>query len=63
MLKSLTPREFDCIYWAAIGKTNKQIGEILEISPHTVSFHMANLSRKLKVSNRQAAIFKILNQN
>lgn len=53
----LTRREFDCIYWVGAGKSTKQIASILNISTHTVNYYLASVSRKYKVTNRQAAFF------
>lgn len=53
----LTVREREVLDWVRWGKTNSEIGSILEISLHTVRNHIANIMRKLSVVNRtQAAI-------
>lgn len=43
----LTEREIEIIRWIAAGKTNKEIGETLCISPHTVHSHRKSLMKKL----------------
>lgn len=43
----LTPRERDVLRLVASGKTNLEIGELLQISVRTVEFHRANLLEKL----------------
>lgn len=50
-----TERESDVLYWIAKGKTNKEIGEILSMSPRTVNKHLEQIYKKLKVENRTAA--------
>ena len=50
--QKLTQRESECLRWAAIGKTNWEIGEILGISKRTVLFHLHNAGKKLQTSNR-----------
>ena len=55
-LSLLTARELDCLHWAAQGKTNWEIGEILEISENTVRFHFKNSFAKLAVSSRSQAV-------
>ena len=40
------------------GKTNQQIAENLELSPHTVKNHIQHILRKLKVGNRAEAVGK-----
>lgn len=53
---ALTPRERDVLYWAAHGKTDREIGTMLGISVNTVSNHMHNVIRKLVVTNRTHAV-------
>ena len=36
----------DVLYWAALGKTNAEIGEILGISEHTVRNHFRDLAAR-----------------
>lgn len=52
----LTRREIQCLKWAAAGKTDQQIGEIVSISLPTVRFHITNAARKLRVAGRSQAI-------
>jgi DNA-binding CsgD family transcriptional regulator len=56
----ITPREIDCLHWAARGKSNREIGEILGISENTVHFHLKNVYRKLDVSSRSQAVSEAL---
>lgn len=51
----ITERESDVLYWIAQGKTNKEIGEILELSPRTINKHLETIFRKLSVENRTTA--------
>ncbi len=51
----VTPREADVFVWIAKGKTNREIAQILEMSPRTVNKHLEQLFRKLGVENRTAA--------
>lgn len=51
----LTPREVEVLALVAAGRTNRQIGEALFISPKTASVHVSNLLRKLGLSNRSEA--------
>ena len=51
----LTLREADVLTWIANGKANRDIGEILELSPRTINKHLERISRKLGVENRTAA--------
>lgn len=52
----LTPREREVLQLAAEGLANKQIALSLEISEHTVKFHLSSLYTKLGVASRTEAI-------
>jgi len=52
---ALTAREREVLALLASGKTNRQIGEALHISEHTVARHVSSLLNKLAVSSRTAA--------
>lgn len=53
----LSSREFECLEWAAQGKSAWEIGRILGISRHTVASYLDNAKRKLGVRTIvQAAI-------
>lgn len=54
----LTKREVECLRWAAIGKTDKEISMILSRSHATVRFHIQNAGEKLDAVNRSQTIFK-----
>jgi len=47
----LSPREKEVLQLIAEGKTNKEVATILDISPHTVDTHRANLMQKLGINN------------
>jgi len=52
---AVTGREADVLLWIAHGKTNREIGQILEMSPRTVNKHLEQIFRKLGVENRTSA--------
>lgn len=52
----LTRREIQCLKWAALGKTDSEIAEIVQISAPTVRFHLKNAARKLRVVGRSQAV-------
>jgi len=52
---SLTSREAEVLLWISRGKSNRDIGEILDISPRTVNKHLEQVFVKLGVENRAAA--------
>jgi DNA-binding CsgD family transcriptional regulator len=56
----LTPREQQILQWIYHGKSNIEIGMILEISPLTVKNHVQKTLRKLNVLNRTQAVGRAL---
>lgn len=52
----LTPREAEVLSWLAKGKTNRDIGDILGLSPRTVNKHLEHIFEKLGVETRTAAV-------
>lgn len=54
----LTRREVQCLKWAAAGKTDADIGEIVHIAVPTVRFHLTNAWRKLRVVGRSQAVHR-----
>ena len=62
----LTDRESEVLSWISQGKTNREIGIILSMSPRTVNKHLEQIYKKLGVENRTtAAIISlgVLNKN
>jgi DNA-binding NarL/FixJ family response regulator len=57
---ALTPREAEVLRLLAEGLSARQIGRKLELSERTVNTHVANLYRKLGVSNRVEAVREAL---
>jgi DNA-binding CsgD family transcriptional regulator len=51
----LTARETEVLLWVARGKTNRDIAEILGMSPRTVNKHLEQVFEKLGVETRTAA--------
>ena len=56
----LSDRETEILDLVGEGKTNREIGEELFISEHTVKVHLGNILTKLKLKNRQQAAAYIL---
>ncbi len=52
----LSPREREVLDEIATGATNREIGEHLYLSPHTVKEHTSSIYRKLEVRNRAEAV-------
>lgn len=51
----LTPREAEVLFWLSEGKTNAEIGLILNSSRRTVEKHVEHILEKLGLENRGAA--------
>ncbi|GAA4777923.1 helix-turn-helix transcriptional regulator [Novosphingobium ginsenosidimutans] len=54
----LSKREVECLRWAAIGKTDKEISMILGRSHATIRYHIHRAGEKLDSVNRAQTIFK-----
>ena len=52
---ALTAREAEVMAWVARGKTNRDVAEILGMSPRTVNKHLEHIFEKLGVETRTAA--------
>ena len=52
---AISSRESEVLLWVSRGKSNREIGEILTISPRTVDKHVAQIFAKLGVANRASA--------
>jgi DNA-binding CsgD family transcriptional regulator len=55
---SLSSREAQVLEWVSQGKTNKEIGVILEVSPRTVQKHLEHIYQKMGVESRTGAAAK-----
>jgi DNA-binding response OmpR family regulator len=51
----VTDREAEVLLWIARGKSNRDIAEILSLSPRTVNKHLEQIFTKLGVENRTSA--------
>jgi len=58
----LSRREAEALTWVIAGKTNREIGTILGISPRTIQTHLDRIYRKLGVYTRAAAVACALGQ-
>jgi DNA-binding response OmpR family regulator len=52
---SVTLREAEVLLWVSRGKSNRDIAEILGLSPRTVNKHLEQMFEKLGVENRASA--------
>lgn len=56
LIEQLTDRELEVLALLGERLSNKEIAELLVLSPHTVKTHMRNIFAKLQVSRRREAI-------
>ena len=54
-IERLTPREVEILDAVSRGRTNAQIAADLEVTVHTVKFHLGSVYRKLDAANRTEA--------
>ena len=54
--RPLTPRERQVLEHAALGRSNREIGEALHIAEQTVKNHLNNAMRKLSLHDRTHAV-------
>ena len=52
----LSPRETECLHWAARGLSDKKIARLIDRSADTVTFHVRSSIRKLDAVNRTHAV-------
>lgn len=62
MHEPLTEREMEVLEAMAKGSSNKEVSEVLHISPHTVQVHLSNIFGKLKVRTRTEAVLYAIRQ-
>jgi DNA-binding NarL/FixJ family response regulator len=55
---SLTRREHEILSLVVEGRTNGEIAKVLWVTEQTVKFHLANIYRKLGVTNRTQASYR-----
>lgn len=61
-IAKLTKREYELLVKVALGISNREIANSLEISERTVKNHLSNIFKKIEVTDRtQAAVFAIKN--
>ncbi|MBQ4825836.1 LuxR family transcriptional regulator [Leisingera sp. HS039] len=58
----ISPRALECLQLAALGKSSAEIEIILNISRHTVDFHIRNAMAALGVNTRTFAVVRAVQQ-
>jgi LuxR family transcriptional regulator, quorum-sensing system regulator BjaR1 len=57
---TLSRRQRECLQWVRAGKSDRDIGDILNISEHTVSEHLEAARKKLGVRTRMQAVIEAI---
>lgn len=57
---TLTEKEREVLLWAARGKSDPDIGDIMGISEHGVGYHLRNIYKKLEANSRILAVVKAI---
>lgn len=60
LLEPLTPREHEVLAQLSQGRGNREIAQVLHMSPHTAKFHVAQIIAKLDASSRAHAVAKAM---
>lgn len=60
--RRLTRRERQVLQQAALGMSNRQIGEVLDIAEQTVKNHLSSAMRKLSLRDRTSAVVVAIGQ-
>ncbi len=55
-----TEKENEVLRYLVKGLNNKEIGERMFVTSHTVKAHIASILRKLNVTNRTEAVYVIM---
>jgi DNA-binding NarL/FixJ family response regulator len=58
VVEPLTGREIEVLTLLAEGRSNREIGTALDISPHTAKFHVDRILAKLTASSRTDAVVR-----
>ena len=61
--KPLSSREQEVLKWLAQGLTKSCVGDKLNMSSHTVDYHLRNILKKLDAKNTVAATALAIKQN
>lgn len=56
LVEDFTPRELEVIKLLAQGLSNKSMSDALQLSEHTVKYHVANIAKKIGVNRRMEIV-------
>lgn len=54
--RNLTPRQIECLEWVSRGKSDWEIAQLIQLSPHTVHRHIEAAKKRLNVATRVQAV-------
>jgi DNA-binding CsgD family transcriptional regulator len=52
----ISKREMECLHYLSLGKSAKEIGRVLKISPRTVETYLLNIKKKLELNTKSDLI-------
>ncbi len=59
----LSKRETECLEYLSLGKSMKEIGRALSLSPKTIEFYLKNIKNKTKISTKEELIVSFIKSN
>ena len=59
----LSKRETQCLEYLALGKSMKEIGRSLELSPRTIEFYLKNIKQKTGIRSKEEIIVNYIKSN
>lgn len=60
---TLSKREAECLEYLALGKSMKEIGKTLELSPRTIEFYLRNIKNKTGIRSKEEIIVNFIKNN
>jgi DNA-binding CsgD family transcriptional regulator len=62
-LITLSKREAECLEGLALGKSMKEIGKLLDLSPRTIEFYLNNIKDKTGIRSKEEIIVNFIKKN
>ena len=59
-MENLTERELEVLKLLVTGKSNREIGDEIFVTSHTIKAHLDSIYNKLKVHNRVQAVVEYI---
>lgn len=59
-VSELSPRQVECLYWTAMGKSSREIADLLDLKENTVTYHIKVAMARLGTNNRTVAVLRCI---